>query len=73
MSPFVSSKNILNVLGLANVYKCLPSSLFGIDDVYTAYCFDEACAFITKMLEEGEEPRFKVKYKSFSDLYKNYV
>ena len=37
-----------------------------------AYCFDEACAYITKELEEGKEPSFKAKYASFSDMYKKY-
>lgn len=60
------------MLGLANVYKCRPSTLFGITDVYTAYCFDEACAFIVTKIENGEEPQFVVKYNSFKDLYKQY-
>lgn len=62
----------MNVLGLANVYKCRPSTLLDIDDPYTAYCFDEACAAIIKNIEDGEEPTFKVKYKSFKELYAKY-
>jgi ATP sulfurylase len=62
----------LNVLGLANVYKVRPSTLLDIVDPYTAYCFDEACAYITGKLEQGEEPRFKKKYKSFKDIYAQY-
>lgn len=42
------------------------------DDTYTAYCFDEACAYIIRKLEEGEEPQFKVEYKSFADMYRHY-
>jgi len=60
------------VLGLANVYRCRPSSLIDVVDPYTAYCFDEACAYITKEMEDGKEPSFKVKYTSFSDMYKKY-
>lgn len=62
----------MNVLGLANVYKVRPSTLFDIGDPYTAYCFDEACAYITGQLEKGEEPQFKKKYKSFKDIYAQY-
>ena len=71
-NPFVKSKNILNVLGLANVYHCRPSFLLDIADAYTAYCFDEACAYIIKQMEDGEEPIFKVEFKSFQDMYKYY-
>ena len=60
------------MLGLANVYKVRPSTLLDITDPYTAYCFDEACAFITGKLENGEEPQFTKKYKSFSDIYSQY-
>ena len=67
------SKKILNVLGLANVYRCRPSSLLDITDPYTAYCFDEACAYITRKMEEGEEPSFRLKFSSFKDLYKHYT
>jgi len=46
--------------------------LIDVVDPYTAYCFDEACAYITKELEEGKEPSFKAKYASFGDMYKKY-
>lgn len=62
----------MSVLGLANVYKVRPSTLFDIPDAYTAYCFDEACAYIVRKIEEGEEPQFKRKYESFKDLYAQY-
>lgn len=45
------------------------------DDPYTAFCFDEACAFIITKLEQKEEPLFddgpakKKVFKSFSELY----
>jgi len=62
----------LNVLGLANIYKVRPSTLLDITDPYTAYCLDEACAYIIGQLEKGEEPQFKKKYKSFKDIYAQY-
>lgn len=60
------------MLGLANVYKTRPSILLNITDPYTAYCFDEACAYITGQLEQGNEPRFTKKYNSFKDIYAQY-
>ncbi len=54
------------------MYKVRPSTLLDIMDSYTAYCFDEACAFIIGKLEKGEEPQFKTKYKSFRDMYAQY-
>ena len=45
----------------------------GIDDEYTAYCFNEACAQIMYRLEKGEEPYFKTvdttHYTRPSQLY----
>lgn len=58
-----------------------PSELMDISDAYTAFCFDEACAYILKELKDGKEPIFKKgssndlensSYKSPSDLYKKY-
>lgn len=57
------------MLGLVNTYKIRPSILFGIEDEYTAYCFDEACAYIIKQIEDDNMPVFRNEYKSFKDLY----
>ena len=57
---------------MATNYNCRPSTLLDITDSYTAFCFDEACAYIIQKLEDGEEPIFKAKYKSFKDLYAQY-
>jgi hypothetical protein len=50
----------------------------GLDE-YTAFCFDEACAFILQKLKDGEKPIFKEEqnktekiYKRPSDLYKKF-
>ena len=43
-----------------------------ITDSYTAYCLDEACAYILSQIEDGNNPVFKVHYNSFADMYKNY-
>lgn len=55
---------------MSEIYSQRPSTLLDIEDPYTSYCFDEACAFISNKIKAGEQPKFKVKYKSFSDMYK---
>lgn len=58
---------------------CRPSDMLDITDKYTAYCFDEAVAFIIKKLKDGEKPKFKSdskiivkEYSKPSDLYKQF-
>lgn len=46
--------------------------MMGIYDIYTAYCFDEACAYIENKMANGEEPVFEKKYQSFKDIYSMY-
>lgn len=53
-------------------YNKLPSELMSIEDDYTAYCLNEACAFILGELEAGKEIQFKKQYTSFSQLYAQY-
>lgn len=54
------------------IYKCRPSTFFNIQDEYTAFCFDQALAYIQDKIDNGEQPIFKTKYKSFTDLYKQF-
>lgn len=58
-----------------------PSELMDIDDAYTAFCFDEACAYIIKELKDGKKPIPKIEskegssnvmYTRPSDLYNKY-
>ena len=44
-----------------------------IEDPYTSYCLDEAVAFIILKMQDGENPTFMVKKKSFTDIYKDYL
>lgn len=53
-------------------YKKLPSEILKIEDAYTAYCFDEACALIMQKIDDGEEIKFKKHYGSFSEMYANF-
>ncbi|MBS5952583.1 hypothetical protein [Paraclostridium bifermentans] len=40
-------------------YNKLPSEILSIDDKYVAFCFDEACMYISSELENGNEPKWK--------------
>lgn len=52
--------------------------MMGIEDEYTAFCFNEACAFILAKLKNDEKPiiRFdennKKVYSKPSDFYKKF-
>lgn len=79
-NPFVASKEILRLLGTYKMLDmhCRPSELLEIDDAYTAFCFDEACAYILSKLKDGEEPIIKEEetsqktYAKPSDFYKKF-
>lgn len=70
---FVKSEDVITLISTANVFKCRPSEIMAIDDPYTAYCLDSACAYIISKIEQGEEPQFRKEYKSFKDMYKRYA
>lgn len=62
---------------MSKLYRIRPSEILGIVDVYTAYCLDEACAYITSKIQKGEEPDFNIQkeslekqhYSSLRDMY----
>jgi hypothetical protein len=49
-----------------------------IEDAYTAFCFDEACAYILSELKDGKSPNATgtvveaKRYSRPSELYKNF-
>ena len=57
-----------------------PSDIMGIEDAYTAFCFDEACADIVNRIKNGEQPIISRNggvnenrvYSKPSDLYRKY-
>ena len=49
---------------MAKLYMVRPSEILGITDAYTAFCLDEACAYITSRIKNGEEPDFNIQNKS---------
>lgn len=72
----MSSGEVLRLLGTMRVLKttCRPSEFLEIEDSYTAFCFDEACALIIQKLESGETPIIKHEnsgkvYNRPSDIY----
>lgn len=62
---------------MSKLYRVRPSEILGIIDVYTAYCLDEACAYIISKIQKGEEPDFNIQkeslekqhYSSLRDMY----
>jgi hypothetical protein len=40
------------------MYKVRPSQLIGIEEVYDAYCFDEACVYIINQIDNKKVPHF---------------
>lgn len=62
---------------MSKLYNVKPSQLFPELDEYTAFCFDEAIAYIIAKIQNNEEPDFTIKdnsanvkhYKKASDLY----
>lgn len=75
--PFVQSKKIESVIAMSKMYNCLPSDLLKIEDDYTSFCFNEACAIIMMKIDKGEKPIYKTEqeeqhYSNFKDLYKQY-
>lgn len=56
---------------MSQLYRKTPSELLAIEDEYTGYCLNEACAYIQAKIDSGDSPKFRVKYKSFTDMYKS--
>lgn len=60
----------MRIINLHHANKCRPSEIMDIDDPYTAFCFDEAINYIVMQIKEGNEPCFKKRYSSPSQMYK---
>ncbi|WAX12104.1 hypothetical protein CS266P2_00001 [Clostridium phage CS266P2] len=66
---------------MSKQYGCLPSVILGIEDSYTAFCFNEACCEILARLQNDEKPYYIEQreqaeepkhYSNFKDFYKAY-
>lgn len=75
------SGEILRLIGIHRQLELSvrPSEIMGITDSYTAFCFDEAAAFIVSKLRDGEKPVMEMgrgdepaRYRRPSDLYNKY-
>ncbi len=65
----MKTRRLLQLINMSNLYRCRPSDLLHIEEEYAAWCLDEACLFVKMKIDEGEEPVFKKKYTSFSNIY----
>lgn len=56
----MQSQRILNVITISKQFNVRPSSVIGLENTYEAFCFDEACMYITEELnkENHQEPNF---------------
>lgn len=64
---------------MSKLYNCLPSDIIGIEDNYTAFCFNEACAEIMLRLQNEEKPIYREQreerqeeYSNFTEFYKKF-
>ena len=59
----------MRIIGLSRHYQKKPSEILEIDDGYTAFCLDEACALIvSRMTGEGAEKPVFEKAAAKEDL-----
>ena len=54
---------------MAKTYGKRPSELLGVEDPYTAYCFDEVCLYIKHRREAGDTPVYKTHVSSMMEFY----
>ena len=55
----MQSSEVVRLIVIANRYNKLPSEILKIEEEYTAFCLDEACAYIHAQLEkEDAKPRW---------------
>lgn len=49
----------MRVINQSIKYNKLPSEILRIDDEYVAFCFDEACMYISNEIEQGVKPKWE--------------
>lgn len=70
----------MSLIQMSQIYQERPSSLLEIEDPYTSFCLDEACAYIIAMVRDGKKPLFKKETKQAikkhgmlpSEIYEHY-
>lgn len=48
-----------SVVAMSEMYRQRPSEIIDVGDPYTAYCLDEAAAYISAQLKSRKRPRWK--------------
>lgn len=66
------SNRIESIITQSKLYRCRPSDIIDVDDAYTAFCFNEACAAIIVHLQNGDKPHY-VKSESSEEKPKTYT
>ena len=50
------------------MFRTRPSQMLNLEDEYTAYCFDEACAYIYSQIKDGKKGIFEEDKKENKGL-----
>ena len=61
----------MRVINQANRFNKLPSEIARIYNEYEAFCFDEACDYIIRQLEDKKTPRWREDRQSKKDVRSN--
>ena len=61
----------MRVINQANRFHKLPSEIARIYNEYEAFCFDEACDYIIRQLEDKKTPRWREDRQSKTDVRSN--
>ena len=64
----MQSRALNRILNLARAQGRTPSEVLGLDDEYTAFCFDEACEYIVDRFKKGDEPQYEKKKKKVTSM-----
>ena len=59
---------MLRVINQANRFHKLPSEIARIHNEYEAFCFDEACEYIIRQLEDKKTPKWREEKQSKNDV-----
>lgn len=65
---FVRSRSLNRILNLSAAQGKDPSEIMGIEDEYTAFCFNEACTYIVTQIKNGNELHYEKKKKRVDSM-----
>ena len=58
----------MRVINQANRFNKLPSEIARIHNEYEAFCFDEACDYIIRQLEDKKTPKWREERQSKNNV-----